>query len=35
MSEGGSQFVYCGGANANFFVPVCPIVASKSITNVY
>jgi hypothetical protein len=35
MSEGGSQFVYCGGADANYFVLVCPIVASKIITNVY
>jgi hypothetical protein len=35
MSEGGSQFVYCGGADANCFVPVCPIVTSKIITNVY
>jgi hypothetical protein len=35
MSESGSQFVYGGGAGANSFVPVCPVVTSKSIVNVY
>jgi hypothetical protein len=35
MSESGCQFVYSGAAGANSFVPVCPVVTSKSIVNVY
>jgi hypothetical protein len=35
MSESGSQFVYGGGSDANCFVPVCSVVTSKSIINVY
>jgi hypothetical protein len=35
MSESSSQFVYGGGAGANSFVPVCPVVTSKSTVNVY
>jgi hypothetical protein len=35
MLELGSQFVYCGGMDANCFVPVCAVVTSKRITNVY
>jgi len=35
MSESNSQFVYGGATSANSFVPVCPIVTSKSIVNVY
>jgi hypothetical protein len=30
MSKFGSQFVYCGGYDANCFVPVCPVVTNKS-----
>ena len=35
MSESGSQFVYGGAVGAKFSVPVCPVVTSKSIVNVY
>jgi hypothetical protein len=35
MSESGSQFVYGEGAGANSFIPMCPVVTSKSIVNVY
>jgi hypothetical protein len=35
MSEPNSQFEYCGGSDANCFVPVCAFVTSKIITNVY
>jgi hypothetical protein len=35
MSEFGGQFIYGGGAGANSFVPVCPVVTSKSIVNLY
>jgi hypothetical protein len=35
MSKSGSQFVYGRGSGANYFVPVCSVVTSKSITNVY
>jgi hypothetical protein len=35
MLEFGSQFVYGGATSANSFVPVCPIVTSKIIVNVY
>jgi hypothetical protein len=35
MSESSSQFLYGGAASANAFVPVCPVVTSKSIVNVY
>jgi hypothetical protein len=30
MSESGSQFVYGRGAGANSFIPVCPVVSTKS-----
>jgi hypothetical protein len=35
MSESSSQFVYGGGPSANSFIPVCSVVTSKSIVNVY
>jgi hypothetical protein len=39
MSEPGSQFVYCGGPDVNFFYHCLQLsqvrVSSKSITNVY
>jgi hypothetical protein len=35
MSKSSSQFVYGGATGANSFVPVCPVVTSKSIVNVY
>jgi hypothetical protein len=35
MLEPDSQFVYCGGPDDNCFVPVCLVVTSKSINNVY
>jgi hypothetical protein len=35
MLESGSQFVYGGATGANSFVPMCPVVTSKSIVNVY
>jgi hypothetical protein len=35
MSESDSQFVYGGESGANSFVPMCSVVTSKSIVNVY
>jgi hypothetical protein len=35
MSESGSQFVYGEGVGTNSFIPICSIVTSKSIVNVY
>jgi hypothetical protein len=35
MLESGSQFLYGGAAGVNSFIPVCPVVTSKRIINVY
>jgi hypothetical protein len=35
MLESGSQFVYGEGPSANSFIPVCSVLTSKSIVNVY
>jgi hypothetical protein len=35
MSMSGTQFVYGRATSANSFVPVCLVVTSKSIANVY